>query len=313
MKYIVAFVFVLIIGACKKPNEQAQNEKSPVVVSLLGETFYEPEYSEATQHRLDSNLAVAKANFREDPSEENTIWLGRRLAYLSRYNEAIQIFNEGLERFPDSYKLLRHRGHRFISMRLFDSAMEDLTKASTLMPTEWEMEPDGQPNRLNQPLSTTQFNIWYHLALAHYLKDDFDKAEQAYAECLKVSNNDDLLVATIDWFYMTYRREGKDEPANGLLENITDSMNIIENDSYYKRLRMYQGHIEPDQLLTVDASDSDPDLSLATQGYGVGNWYYYNGDTTKAIAVFRKVVSGKHFSAFGFIAAEADLARMNDK
>ena len=51
------------------------------------------------------------------------------------------------------------------------------------------------------------------------------------------------------------------------------------------------------------------ELAMATQGYGVGNWFLYNGDTTQAESVFRQVVSGKYFGAFGFIAAEAELAR----
>ena len=308
-KLIVLSLPLLVVFGCGQKQEE-QTEKAPEVVSLLGKTFYEPERSPEAQARLDSNLQVAEKNFLKYPSEENYIWYARRLGYLSRFNDAIEILSQGLEKYPDSYRLLRHRGHRYISMRLFDRAIDDLTRASQLM-TPWppEIEPDGAPNKMNIPLSSTQFNIWYHLGLAHYLKGDFEKAEQAYIECLKVSNNDDLLVATIDWFYMTYRREGKDELAKGLLGNITDSMNIIENDSYYKRLQMYQGKLQPEQLLTVAPEADDYDLSLATQGYGVGNWYLYNGDTTKAIDIFEKVVAGKSFASFGFIAAEAELAR----
>lgn len=308
---ILVISFLLI--HCTTPKQE-KLEKAPEVVSLLGTTYFEPERSQAIQARLDSGLMIAKKDFHDDPSEENYIWYARRLGYLSRFNQAIEVLSEGIEKYPSSYKLLRHRGHRFISMRLFDRAIDDLTKASTLMPAgDLEIEPDGSPNKLNIPLSTTQFNIWYHLALAHYLKGDFEKAEQVYMECLKVSNNDDLLVATIDWFYMTYRREGKDELAQGLLGNITDSLSIIENDSYYKRLQMYQGKLQPEDLLVVDETAADYDLSMATQGYGVGNWYLYNGDTTKAIEIFERVVSGKSFSAFGFIAAEAELARMRNK
>jgi hypothetical protein len=51
-------------------------------------------------------------------------------------------------------------------------------------------------------------------------------------------------------------------------------------------------------------------LTVATQGYGVGNWYYVNGDRAKAKEIFEKVVSGPQWSAFGYIAAEADLQRM---
>jgi hypothetical protein len=87
-------------------------------------------------------------------------------------------------------------------------------------------------------------------------------------------------------------------------------MTIIENDSYYKRLQMYQGRLQPEDVLTVDPTAEDYDLSLATQGYGVGNWYFYNGDTTKAVEIFEKVVAGKSFASFGFIASEAELARL---
>ena len=310
---LVPLLILLILFNCTSHKEQ-KIEKAPEVVSLLGKTYFEPERSPGTQKKLDSALAIAKQNFHENQSEENYIWYARRLGYLSRFNNAIEILSEGIDKHPKSYKLLRHRGHRFISMRLFDRAIDDLTRASQLMvPYPLEIEPDGSPNKMNIPLSNTQFNIWYHLGLAYYLKGDFEKAEQAYIECLKVSNNDDLMVATIDWFYMTYRREGKDELAQSLLGNISDSMNIIENDSYYKRLQMYQGKLRPEELLVVDENAEDYDLSMATQGYGVGNWFLYNGDTTKAIDIFERVVSGASFSAFGFIAAEAELARMSDK
>ena len=310
MKQLTAMCIISLLFACGK-QEQQDSEKAPEVVSLLGVTYYEPNRSKEVQEKLDSNLHVAIQNFEKDPSEENFIWYGRRLGYLSKFNEAIEVLSDGIEKYPESYKLLRHRGHRYISMRLSDRAIDDLSRASQLMmPYPPEIEPDGAPNQLNIPLSNTQFNIWYHLGLAHYLKGDFEKAEQAYIECLKASNNDDLLVATIDWFYMTYRRQGKDDVAEGLLGNISDSLNIIENDSYYKRLKMYQGKLQPEQLLQVDPTADDYDLSLATQGYGVGNWYLYNGDTARAVEIFDKVISGKSFSSFGFIAAEAELARM---
>ena len=170
-----------------------------------------------------------------------------------------------------------------------------------------EIELDGQPNKINVPLSNTQFNVWYHLGLAYYLNWDFGNAVRAYAECMKVSDNDDLICATTDWMYMTYRRMGEKEKADALLEAITDEMEIIENDSYFERLMMYKGLRNPEEVLNIGPANSDPDLALATQGYGVGNWYLYNQDTVKAKSIYRQVVNGKHFSAFGFVAAEADL------
>jgi tetratricopeptide (TPR) repeat protein len=170
-----------------------------------------------------------------------------------------------------------------------------------------EPEPDGAPNKFNIQLSNTQFNVWYHLGLVHYLKGEFGKSEHAYLECLKVSNNDDLLAATVDWLYMTYRRGGKHAEAKKLLLLIHDNMKIIENESYFKRLNLYRGKLKPEEVLNVSDEEEDADLVVATQGYGVGNWYLVNGDTTKANEIFEKVVEGKHFTAFGFIAAEVEL------
>jgi hypothetical protein len=73
---------------------------------------------------------------------------------------------------------------------------------------------------------------------------------------------------------------------------------------------MYKRIILPDSVLNVNSDNEDQDLALATQGYGVANWYLYNGDTTKAQVIFNKVVNGKHFSAFGFIASEVELERL---
>jgi tetratricopeptide (TPR) repeat protein len=302
-------LLLLVAAGCTSVEKKSVSKS--VLTGLDGKEYVEPERSPASQAKLDSLLAIAKNNFETDPSEENYIWLGRREAYLYHYNDAIEIFSQGLEKFPESYKLFRHRGHRYITIREFSKAVADLQKAAALMPgVPLEIEPDGQPNKLNIPLSTTQFNVWYHLGLAHYLKDDFESAAMAYNQCMQVSNNDDLVCATADWMYMTLRRLGQDEEAKKILDHIQDTMNIIENDSYHLRLQMYKGLIPPDDLLKVSAGSDDIDLALATQGYGVGNWYLCQGDTTRAVEIFKQVTAGKHFSSFGFIAAESELVRL---
>jgi len=305
------FTILILSVSC---STDKSNKDVVALTGLDGREFLTPDFKEETLARLDSNLTIARNNFETNASEENYIWLGRREAYLYRYNEAIEIFSEGIKKYPDSYKLYRHRGHRYITLRDFSKAVADLQQAAALMPAQpLETEPDGQPNKLNIPLSTTQFNVWYHLGLAHYLRGDFENAAMAYLKCMEVSNNDDLICATADWLYMTYRRVNLIEEANNVLDLIHQDMEIIENDSYYLRLQMYKGLIQPDSLLNVGADNEDIDLALATQGYGVGNWYLSEGDTTRAVAIFRQVTSGKHFSAFGFIAAEVELLQLQQK
>jgi tetratricopeptide (TPR) repeat protein len=304
------FACCTIAFASCKPANETSSDSQPVLTDLFGKPFHAPTLSEKQRARLDSNLQVAEKNFAADPSEENYIWLGRRQAYRYQLAEAIETFSKGIIKYPESYRLYRHRGHRFISLRKFDNAIADLEKAAELMAGEpIEIEPDGQPNAKNIPLSSTQFNVFYHLGLAHYLKGDFAKAEKAYKACMAVSTNDDLKVATVDWLYMTFQREGKKNSADSLLALLPTQLSIIENDSYLHRLNMYRGNASPDEVLNPNPQSEDYDLSLATQGYGVGNWFLYRGDSAKAFAIFKKVTEGKQFTSFGFIAAEAELAR----
>lgn len=290
--------------------ETEEPAMTPEAYTLDGKPLYRPEPPAEARAKLEANLAEAQARFDENPGDpENVIWLGRRLAYLGRYRDAVDVYSRGIDEHPDSFKLYRHRGHRYITLRRFDDAIADLEKASTLIQgVPDEIEPDGAPNPAGVPRSTSHFNIWYHLGLAYYLKGDFENAARAYQECMKFSkSNDDSLVATSDWLYMIYRRLGRPDEAARVLEPIREKMDILENDSYHKRLLMYKGLLAPEALLdTKEATD----LDLATQGYGVGNWFYYHGDQTKAKEIFQRVVSGNAWAAFGFIAAEADLKRM---
>lgn len=260
-----------------------------------------------------ANLGRAQVAYDAAPEDEEAIiWLGRRHAYLSRYREAIEIYRRGLEIHPGSSKLRRHRGHHYITLRRFADAIADLARAAELVEGEEdEIEPDGIPNSINTPLSSHHFNIWYHLVLAYYLAGNYEAALDAYRKCMAVSSNPDLLVATSDWMYMTLRRLGRHDEAAALLEPITADLEIIENDAYHRRLLMYKGKVAPEELLDLRAVD-DPDqaLSIATQGYGIGNWYLAEGETERAREVFERIVEGTSWAAFGFIAAEADLARM---
>ncbi|NKB89053.1 MAG: tetratricopeptide repeat protein [Acidobacteria bacterium] len=321
---VIALSLLSSIAACATeeapaPVEEPSSDTATVdegvveATSLLGEPLRRPALPDETRARLEANLATAEDELAASPdSEDAIIWVGRRLAYLSRYAEAIDVFSQGIEQFPDSYRLRRHRGHRYISTRQLDLAIADLDAAAALAADhEDQTEPDGAPNALGIPLGTDKFNIWYHLALAHYLNGDFESALDAYEECLAVSVNPDLLVATTDWMVMTLRRMGRVDETAVLLEPITADMEIIENDSYHRRLLMYKGELQPEELLDLRAvEDPDQAVQIATQGYGVGNWYLTSGDEAQAIEVYERILGGTSWAAFGYIAAEADLARL---
>lgn len=307
---LLALAALLALGA--PPAHAAGAGPAPVEArSLSGKALRAlPRSVEATA-RLEADLEQARAEYAEAPDELGAIWVGRRLAYLNRYEEAIEAFTDGLAYYPDSYRLLRHRGHRYLSTRRFDRAIADFERAWALAPKGvTETEPDGIPNRLGQPLSNTQFNVLYHWGLAHYLKGEFERAAELYRRCLDYSDNPDLRVATTDWLWMSLRRIGSPEAldeAARLLAALPGKLEVVENEAYLKRLRLYRGELGVDELLRTDAEDER--LALATQGYGVANWHYVNGRWAEARDVLERVLATGYWPAFGYIAAEADRHR----
>jgi tetratricopeptide (TPR) repeat protein len=301
MKRTLTAIAVLIATAA------AATQSKPEATSLSGKPLYPIELP--NRAKLQADLEQAERDLAANPKDVNAyIWVGRRLGYLWRYQDAITFFSRAIALAPDNPRPYRHRGHRYITVRQFDRAIADLARAAALIKgTPDEIEPDGAPNPSGKPRSTLQFNIWYHLALAHYLKGDFQKALDAYSECMQVSTNDDAVTATADWMWMTLMRLNRKADAAKVLERITPKMEILENGSYHRRLLMYKGLEKPDTLL--DPANADA-LTIATQGYGVGNWYLVNGNAARAKEIFEKVVAGPQWSAFGYIAAEADLQRM---
>jgi tetratricopeptide (TPR) repeat protein len=302
-------MFLTLFAAALFVAQSSASPQAPEATSLFGKPLVSTPPTGETKTRLESDLAKAQADYDRDPSSADAaIWLGRRLAYLGRFRDAIDAYSRAVAKHPNEPRLYRHRGHRYITLRKFDDAIADLTRASRLVAGKPdEIEPDGAPNKAGIPRSTLQSNIWYHLGLAQYLKGDFQAALASYREGMKVSRvNDDMLVATSDWLYMTLRRLKRDAEARQVLEPIREQMDVLENGAYHARLLMYKGLRAPESVLNLNTAD---DVQIATQGYGVGNWYLVNGDKTKAKEIYERVVAGKAWPAFGYIAAEADLKR----
>lgn len=288
----------------------------PQTTSLLGQPLYPPPMTSEVRAQRQEELDLAQRAYDNDLHDENVIiWLGRRQAYLGEYRAAIDTFSNGLAIMPESYRLLRHRGHRYITLRQFDLAVADLSRAAQLIEgLSDEVEPDGQPNALNIPTSTTNTNIYYHLGLAHYLRGDWPQAADAYARCLNASRNDDMRVAAAYWLYLSQMRAGSASQAAATLRNIPGDMHIIENQSYWTLLQVFKGDLDAGAVQPrTDANGvaNDPSIDLATIGYGLGERDLIADDRAAAEKRFREIIAHTNWAAFGHIAAEAELARMH--
>lgn len=309
LNVLAFFLLSMTLLGCSEGSETGLPGGAQAI-SLLGESLFAPEGDGEARQRQEAQLQEALEQLEATPDNPDAlIWVGRRHAYLGDYRRAIEVFSAGMERFPSDARFPRHRGHRYISVRELDNAIADYARAAELIRGRSdEVEPDGQPNAAGIPVSTLHFNIWYHYGLAHYLKGELDEALERFRACMEVSKNQDSRVATAHWLYMILRRLDREAEATEVVDSIDFGEEVIENQAYFDLLRLYAGGLDP----------QDPDQGLpeassagAAVAYGVGNWYLYNGDTEAAERTFRAIVDAKdQWAAFGYIAAEAELARM---
>jgi len=297
-KFILPFLFAAINISAFAQKQNCEDKQYPA-----------PSLGDSVKKVFEANLRSAEKKYKADSTnDEHIIWYGRRLAYLGNYKEAIDIYTKGINLHPDNARFYRHRAHRYITLRCYDNAIDDLKKAVELTRDQVdEIEQDGIPNEKNFPTSTLQTNIYYHLGLAYYLKGDNRQALLAWEKCLDISNNDDMKVATLNWLNLLLRKMGRQKDADQHLREVSGDMEIIENHDYFDILLMYKTNNESK---LVEKTQNQETLSNATLGFALGSYYQIKDNKDKAKELFEKVVAGKQWSSFGYIAAEAELAKM---
>ena len=309
----IVFCFLSLLWSACHHNATTSFPLAPLpeingeAISFFGDTLRNTGMDVAIFLQADSLLKVVIDEYHQDSTDLNTIiWYGRRLAYTGRYRAAIDAYTRGIETHPQSPELYRHRGHRFLTVRQPENAIHDLeTAASLLQGRDIEVEPDGIPNKLNIPLSNLQFNIYYHLGLAWYIKAEYQKAVEAFLSAMIYANNPDLKVAATYWLYLSYSRSGKMDAARQILGTISRDMEIIENEGYLNQLLVFSGE-EP----TLAWSDSTLAVQSLVNLYGMSCYEDANGHSADAAAWRRQILSTGLWSSFGYLAAEADSARL---
>jgi len=256
--------------------------QSPEYRSPQGTTYVSQRDSGAIA-RLETALAGA-------PADSNLyVQLGVAQSQVRQYHEAIGTFSRALRSWPNDAVLYRYRGHRYISVRQFDSALADLERG----------------NRLD----TTNYDIWYHLGVVRYVRGDFGGAADAFQHAQRMAPNDDELAGSTDWLWMSLSRAGRASEAQAALGRLRPGMHtrITTATAYMKRLDLYRGAVQPAAMVT--AADTS-DIQVATLSYGIGNWYLVRGDSAAARRWFARAIDSGGWPAFGFIAAEQEIARI---
>ena len=302
MKRLIFLSISLALFSCDS-YQNSKNHINPTqtieTITLLGDTLRSPEIIKGKS--FDQFKSAQITYFDNQNDAEALIWYGRRTAYMGYYKEAIKLFTLGIKNHPNDARFYRHRGHRYISTRQYDNAISDFEKAVQLIDQKTDqIEPDGLPNAKNIPLSTLHGNIWYHLGLAYYLKNDMNNALKAFNNRSVTHKYDDNIVSGGHWLYMIYRRLNKIEESIAVVNEVYQNMDIIENMSYHQSCLFYKGVLKESELV-ID------EVAL----YSLANWYVYKkNDTLKAKTYYQKLLSTGNPYSFAYIAGEADWVRL---
>src|SRR6185369_11288347 len=215
------------------------------------------------------------------------IALGIAQSGARQFREAIATFTKGIEIAPNNDTLYRWRGHRYLSVREFDKAQADLSKALAINPNN--------------------YGALYHLGIVNFVRGDFNRAVELFTRAQPRAPDAGELAGSTDWLWMSMMRAGKKKEAAAMLARRPDSLKAAPGYAYVTRLKLYRGEITPDQVFTpADTAD----VQVATLSYGLGNWYLVRGDTATAKTFFDRAVKSVGWPGFGFIMSEVELKRL---
>jgi tetratricopeptide (TPR) repeat protein len=295
------FIAFLFFGVMTSSVSAEEN----VTETLIGTAITEPGWSAETRARLEKDLEIARAVMEVAPEREDShIWLGRRLGYLARNGEAVDVFTNALEQFPDSYKLLRFRGRHLARNRQFERAIADYKRAAELVENiQDSFEPDGIINSRHQYLGSYRSNIHYYLGQTSWAVTDYqatlDGMIRAAAEPLV--QHDDRRVATGFWQYLALRKLDREDEAQAVVDAIPEGLELVENFDYYYGVQFFKGTLSEADVLAHSGLNSS---------FGVAMVHLIEGRTEKAEQMLHDLVAG---SSQGYWPAETELLQLRQR
>jgi len=282
--------------------------KSPILLWLPSD----PEKYQEKLRELENNYSRAFFDYEKDQNNpEKLLWLGRRTGILGNFMEAAALYSKGVEKWPDDPRFYRFRGHRFVILRRLELAIRDFERAAELIkdrPDEPELYASGGKSEDKMGVASFNWNVYYHQGFTYYAAGMYEKALEAYLDCMEAADNFESRVATSHWLYMPLIRLGRWSEAEKLLEPIEPDMKLTEVGDYYETLLMYKGYSTPEELL--DKARDEGTVRFMTRGQAIGNLYMAKGETEKAVEVYREILRNGSWTGGVFLCAEAELKRL---
>lgn len=257
-------------------------------------TRYGEIHEERANVELIPEILEIDRHLAENPAQPQ-LWMERGKILRKKQKlcrEAIESHSMGLTYDPFNALLYRYRGHVCINVGRYIEGAADFELSVRIDPSNWDS--------------------WYHLGLAYYLLEDYQRARTAYERCIAITTDDDSLSAVTDWYWLTLMHLGEKELAQAAVEKVSPDASIVDNSGYFKRVMVYRGTLTPEEVIE-DARGLD-DHMFATQTYGISYYYELQGRMEEARALLEEIVgrSETTWSGFAEHAARNRLKKWNN-
>jgi tetratricopeptide (TPR) repeat protein len=273
--------FTFVVALLLQTAGQATSPPAAMEAYSQGQAAYEKQENAAALAAFDRAIALDARNADFHHARCRT------LARLQRHAEGIESCSTALQLRPDNAPILIDRGHYYINVRKLDPALADLTRVAA---TKLE-----------------DYGLYYHLALALYVKGEFAKAADAYVGCVRTAQNAENRMSCQAWQYLALARAGRKDEAKALLDGFTPNPAATVN-AYTDRLLLFKGVKTEEEVAAAMAKDG---LQQATVGYGIGVWHLLNGREQQARGYFEKAIAPPaQLTGFGAVASFFELERM---
>ena len=209
----------------------------------------------------------------------------RTLARLTRHAEAVAACGNAIRLDPQNWEAVRDRGHYLVNLNQLDAALADMEKAASMKQGDYQID--------------------YHLGLAHFIRGDYAKAVPVWQACVKDAPEPGNRVACYAWLYPSLRKAGRDAEAAEALDAAL-ALGAKPDVAYMNRLMLFKGTLtEAEAAKQMEANA----LQQATVGFSIGLWHELNGRAEKAREYYERATASDASTAFGHVAATNALKK----
>ena len=259
--------------------------------------------ADAAKVAYEANMTVARAT-----------WYARLLGYQGLPKDAIDVLTVALKKYPDAPKLLRHRAHRYFSIREFDKSIEDGLRAAKL----YENKPLEREKLGPFPASpdVVQFYTYYHLGQAYFAKHDFDNAAKWFRRAGEIgegTGGPPDVTASLYWEYLSLARGTRYAEAKQLLKSydvdLYDLRDNPEGNNYFDGIQLFKKLRDPLDFYSerdTGKAFSNSDGIKSSTSYSLAQYYILRAEYDLAKPHLRKAMEISTWSFFARIQAESD-------